>query len=64
MARGLETSFEYLITYRLNLSDNNMFQQSDEEIENLHKQISNLTDENDVMKLTFSEKVQLSFSNI
>ena len=41
-----------------------MFQQSDEEIENLHKQISNLTDENDVMKLTFSEKVQLSFSNI
>ncbi|KAL5265794.1 hypothetical protein ACHWQZ_G006482 [Mnemiopsis leidyi] len=30
--------------------------QSDEEIENLHKQINNLTDENDVLKLAFEEK--------
>ena len=34
-----------------------LFQQSDEEIENLHKQISNLNEENDMMKLAFSDKV-------
>ena len=35
------------------------FQQSDEEIENLHKQINNLTEENDMLKLEFQEKVLL-----
>ncbi|XP_063675645.1 CAP-Gly domain-containing linker protein 1-like isoform X27 [Bolinopsis microptera] len=30
--------------------------QSDEEIENLHKQINNLTEENDMLKLDFQEK--------
>ncbi|XP_063675653.1 CAP-Gly domain-containing linker protein 1-like isoform X34 [Bolinopsis microptera] len=31
-------------------------EQSDEEIENLHKQINNLTEENDMLKLDFQEK--------
>lgn len=50
--------FLWLIQILLFLVKTIYFQQSDEEIENLHKQISNLIEENDELKLAFEEKVR------